>query len=194
VEFASLGFEVDYEVSASETQEPGVVHHYGQDRRTPSSGQLSWDPLCGVVAVQISGPGFAHWTGKFEAGPGGISGLFGTPAPKTLCVIADGRGYWVPTAQPSRVAIVRSIPIKTVFPVHSRALLLFVDSTRLTAYGPDGFLWQTHDLSWDGLRVTAISAAQVEGVAWDAPRTEHVPFVVDLGTGESRGGSSPERY
>ena len=90
------------------------------------------------------------WQGAFLQGLGGMSGLFATPLPTTLCVVARGQGYWVPVLTPRDFLEVSCIPVKSVFAVPGRSIVVFASYTELAAYGPSGMLWITEQLSWDG--------------------------------------------
>ena len=95
---------------------------------------------------------------------------------------------------PATFELVRAIPIKEVIPVIERRVLIFVNFTRLAAYGVNGCLWRTGELSWDGLEIGEVGAKTVQGSGWDSPAGRRVPFCVDLDTGKAEGGSSPIRY
>jgi hypothetical protein len=75
--------------------------------------------------------------------------------------------------------------------VRERGLLVFADYLVLTAWGRNGKLWATERLSWDGLRITEVTADEVRGFGWEAPADREVAFVVDLATGRHRGGARP---
>jgi hypothetical protein len=72
--------------------------------------------------------------------------------------------------------------------------MLFVDYTRIAAYGVAGFLWNTDELSWDGIELTEVETNLVRGLGWDSPAGRKVQFSVDLSTGSVAGGSSPAMY
>jgi len=134
------------------------------------------------------------WTGEFEPGVEGISGLYATPSESVLCIVTRGQGYWVPVCTPQTYEVIPSTPIKKVIAVPEAELMIFVDFVRLTAYNADGFAWQTDSLSWDGLKIVEVLRHEINGVAWDAPDNKEVPFSVDVKNGSHTGGSSPETY
>jgi hypothetical protein len=186
----TLGFESSYSVKFLE-ECPQMVRRF----RRPSSKKVGLtfrDPSVSVCFEVETFEG-SHWAGDFEGGPGGLTGAFGTPSPAVVCIVVEGQGFWIPVGNPSAYELVRSVPIKEVFAGGS-SLLLFVDSTRLTGYGENGFLWQTEDVSWDGISGIEASSETILGLGWDSPAGRNVPFVVDPKTGKVRGGSSPERY
>ena len=59
----------------------------------------------------------------------------------------------------------------------------------LARFGPDGIVWHTRRLSWDGFDQLRIVHGEVTGVAWSPLDDEWQPFRVDLSTGRSTGGS-----
>lgn len=187
------GFDAQYEVEgASRSSAVGVAHQF---RRTS-------DPAAGLVLrtntpallLEVTPHGREAWIGDFQGGAEGLDGVFATPSADTVCVVVKGQGYWVPVLAPERFELIRSIPIRHVVPVANRRVLLFVDYTRLAAYGANGCLWITEDLSWDGLEITEVNAAAVLGTGWDSPAGRRVSFSVDLDSGKAEGGSSPATY
>lgn len=160
---------------------------------TPSAG-IDLHSSVKRVGFKVTPGDGEQWIGEFCGGAEGLDGMFATPNADTLCVVVKGQGYWVPVREPTAFDVVRSIPIKRVLPVHSQAVLIFVSYTRLSAYGQQGFMWVTEDLSWDGLEILEIAAGMVRGTAWDSPAGCDTPFSVDIATGKVAGGSSPVKY
>jgi len=168
----------------------GDLKAFSRQRETAGGG-LVYEHTTGSLCVAITPEIGSAWTGSFEDGPGGCSGLFATPSPDTVCVVSKGQGFMVNVNQPERWETVRSIPIKSVLSIPQYSVLIFVDYTRLSAYGEKGLLWVTTDLSWDGLQITSVDGNKVQGTGWDAPQDSEVVFVVDIKDGSSTGGSSP---
>ncbi|MDW8243122.1 MAG: hypothetical protein RMJ88_07905 [Thermogemmata sp.] len=134
------------------------------------------------------------WTGEFEAGPGGLTGIFATPCPHDLCVVNAGCAYRVATLRPSRYQLIPAIPVKNVVWVLDKDILVFVDYVRLTAICPAGLLWQSPDISCDGIKLLEVSSTVIRGLGWDSPGNREVNFVADVETGQTEGGSSPTHY
>lgn len=134
----------------------------------------------------------SFWVGKFEPGVEGNSGVYATPSESFLCVVVKGQGYWVSIYNPEQYTVLPSFPIKKVIPIPQRDIMIFVDFVRLTAYGRDGFMWQTPSLSYDGLKIDRILSDTLEGTGWDAPNNQEVKFRVNISNGEFTGGSSPD--
>ena len=194
VRLTNLGFETSYSVEHLEGRPAGNVRHFRRPRRAAGADELVLETGSESLWFEVIPVGSELWVGGFECGPGGVTGLFATPSPSVLCVVAKGQGFWVPVLSPANYEMIRSIPIQEVVVVPGVRKLIFVDHTRLAAYGPSGFLWITDDISWDGLKVTEITTEVIRGTAWDSPANREVPFSVDTESGVSEGGSSPAKY
>ena len=55
--------------------------------------------------------------------------------------------------------------------------------------GPQGLLWHTRRLSWDGFTEFRVVGNKLHGLAWSPGKDCWHPFSVDLRTGRSEGGS-----
>lgn len=198
MDFDDLGFASNYNVRLLD-HAPARTPDYGFElTRTPTEGgQLSFESRSRGANARlleiVTGEGNV-WTGRIEAGPGGLSGFFATPSPNTLFIVVQGQGYWIPTLQPASYEVVAAVPIKQVLRVPDRDIVLFIDLVRVEAYGPDGVLWQTDCLSWDGVQITEVDARTIRGLGWDSPGDTHIEFNINTSTGISTGGSSPRHY
>ncbi len=196
--FESLGFASHYDVQLLDSSYSRIPDYHFSLRRSPiGSDLLSFDTHVpgtnGCILEVVTGNGNV-WTGKFERGPEGISGFYATPARNTVLIVIEGQGYWVPTQEPATYEVVATIPIRQVIRVPERDIVLLVDFLRMEAYGPEGLLWQTKRLSWDGLQITEVNSTTIRGLAWDSPADSQVEFSVDTSKGIVKGGSSPEHY
>jgi len=132
------------------------------------------------------------WIGMFAFGyasPEALSAILSCPDPRSVCVVSSGDGYIVRTDQPEVWEKVASHPITTARLIPKKNLIVFGDLTKLTAYGPTGYVWQTSRLSWDGLRIIDVNENQIRGTAWDSPNNKQVEFLVSLQTGQVEGES-----
>jgi hypothetical protein len=146
------------------------------------------------VAVRVNPDGGQEWVGVFACGFDSnkvASGLYAHPDPNRICVVAAGYGYIVIARDPRLYERVIAQPVVAVYPAREAGLLLFTDFTNISAYGPEGIVWRTDRLTWEGLRVTSVTATTVHGFGWDMPRDKEVEFTVDLKTGEHAGGAAP---
>lgn len=192
-QLTSLGFSADYKVRRF-AGEPAAGTALQFLRRPDAQVGINFQSAKSGLALEVEPNCGRPWIGEYQGGPEGIDGVFATPSTDTVCVIVKGQGYWVPVLDPQHYQVVRSTPIKRVIPIVDRRILVFVDFSRIVAYGAAGFLWLTPDLSWDGLEITDIGTDVILGTGWDSPAGRQVPFSVDLRTGESEGGSSPAKY
>jgi hypothetical protein len=55
--------------------------------------------------------------------------------------------------------------------------------------GPEGCIWHTRRISWDGLKQIHVSSTDITGFAWAPWSPEWTPFTVDLRSGRVQGGS-----
>lgn len=189
----TFGFAMNYVAKEKPHSRPSISFRCPRSQ-TPREGlvlEIATGPEVRVEVVTAKGD---VWVGEFEAGPGGLSGLFATPCPDDLCVVNAGYGYRVPTLTPSRYEFIPAIPVKTVLRVPDKNILVFVDFTHLVALGPAGLLWKTVRVSWDGVKLLEVSSDFIRGLGWDSPADRYVEFVVDVETGHTEGGSSPDRY
>ena len=191
----TLGFAAHYEAEqASRGSSIGIAYEFFRPARPDSQGDIVVEISTQSLVLEVTPFGGESWMGNFQGGPEGLDGVFATPCADTICVVVKGQGYWVPVRDRTTFELIRSVPIKQVVRIPDRDVLIFVDYTRLAAYGPRGFLWLTEDLSWDGLEITDIGANVVRGTAWDSPAASRVPFSVNVDSGKTEGGSSPAKY
>lgn len=186
----TLGFAANYDVERAGNPLPKDAREFRKPGGTPSG--LALEVSTGDIVLEVRPASGESWVGRFHGGAEGLDGVFATPDPDVVCVIVRGQGYWVPVHEPMAFEAIRSTPIKNV--LSDPRTLIFASFTRLSAYGQQGFMWVTEDLSWDGLKDLSITGPVVRGTAWDAPAGRGVPFLVDMVTGRTEGGSSPAKH
>lgn len=142
------------------------------------------------MGVKVSHAG-GVWVGNFQRGDAGLDKVAFTPSANHVCIIACGRGYWVPVRHPREFQIVPAYPVKQVVEVDAQALLLFADFSRIVAYNTSGLQWVSPIVSWDGLEIQKVDRHSISGLAWDAPADKEVGFVVDVSTGQLLSGPHP---
>jgi hypothetical protein len=141
-----------------------------------------------VVKVSL---GASSWTGNFEKGDGKLSGVWATPSPDHLCVVAGGRAYWVSARDDRGYDILPVYPVQDVRAILESDLLILVDYTEIAAIGREGLRWISDRISWDGIHILHADARGIIGQAWDAAAEQRVGFFVDTETGRLEGGSAP---
>lgn len=177
-----LGFETNFSVDfAPEFPGSGYESFYF----TKGSGHKD------CVTVEVTPLTGAKWIGRFEKGDEGTTGAFSCPEKDRVCIVANGQGFIVSVLDPRDYRIVESYPIRSVHGVPALNLILFLDYSRVVAYGLQGLAWSSAQVSWDGLDIQHIGNDTVDGVGWDAPSGSKVTFSVNLRTGYHTGGSAP---
>lgn len=116
------------------------------------------------------------------------TGLFPCPHPDALCAVAGGYAYIIDTAAPEKSTHIPLRPVTEVHVLQQQHLLLFAGFHNLLAWGPEGQLWQSARLSWEGLRLGDIEDNTLHGLGWNLMTDKDVPFAVDLRSGEHTGG------
>lgn len=177
-------FPHDYECERlTETPRTERAHYYfpGASTKGGRDGIL-------IEVRPVQGP---VWLGTFAFGqvtPKGFSGIFTTPNPERLCVVSCGEGYLVSAKTPKEWETIGSMPIIDVRPVLAQGIIVFANYTELVAYGSSGLKWRTKRLTWDSLKITEVTDDFIKGEFWDIRSEANANFVVDLATGNHKGG------
>lgn len=183
---SAMDFRQDYNASIlGELPQPERVPHYYFPGAKPTGGPDG-------VLVSVEPLGDVPWIGTFAFGtvsPRGVTGIFATPRPDRLCVVARGRAFIVAAAQPTDVEELPCVPVLDVRLVPESEVIVFANHTELFAYGADGMKWRTKRLAWDSLKITGISNGAIKGEFWDIRSEQTLEFAVDLATGKHDGGA-----
>lgn len=131
----------------------------------------------------LAGP-FAFWDDPRQS----LSGLFSTPVPDQLCVVSGGQAYVVDTVRAITALEIPALPVREVRQVPEHGLLLFADFTTLTAIDATGVRWSTPTVTWDELRITAITDTTIFGEGVDPTGPDPTQFTVDVLSGRATGG------
>jgi hypothetical protein len=119
-------------------------------------------------------------------------GVYACPNADELCAVAGGYAYVIDTARPERCTQISLKPVAEVRVLGEQGLLVFVGFHSMVAWGALGLVWETRRLSWEGLRLGDVNDGVLHGFGWDLMADKEVAFTVDLRTGESKGGASPQ--
>jgi hypothetical protein len=120
------------------------------------------------------------------------NGVYACPNADELCAVAGGYVYVIDAARPERSAQISLKPVAEVRVLAEQGLLVFVGFHSMVAWGASGLAWETRRLSWEGLRLGDVKDSVLHGFGWDLMADKEVAFTVDLRTGESKGGASPQ--
>jgi hypothetical protein len=129
------------------------------------------------------------WVGNFQPGLTRFSEALAHPDGRHVVVISGGQAYIVdPQRRESAMELGGCHFVSTLQPGD---LLVLVSPIDLTALGPEGPLWRTQRISYDGLRALAVNDEILRGEAWSPRGVDDtwVPFEVNLKTGAVAGGS-----
>jgi hypothetical protein len=128
------------------------------------------------------------WIGNFRPGLGGVQYAGQHPNGSNANVIAAG-DLWI--VDPIKKTATRTLPaIEAMWEVQNpEGWLLSRQGIALARLGPQGLMWHTRRLSWDGFDQIEIDYEELRGLAWSPLDDKWCPFVVKLKTGKSAGGS-----
>ena len=111
------------------------------------------------------------------------TGLWSCPNPEEICAVSGGYAYIIDTSAPERFTMIGYRPALAVRPVVEAALLLFVGSRSILAWGAQGQAWETEKLSDEGVTITSIENGMLRGLGWSMMTDQESEFVVDLRDG-----------
>lgn len=145
----------------------------------------------GGVMIEVSPVAGGEWTGivanASESVPLAHSGVYSTPAEKTLCVVARGDAYFLDTSNPKEWWALEDGPVVAVRSALAERLLLLATPWRVVAVGEGGLAWRTSRIAIDGIALGEVSDGRLAGVA-DPHDDESQEFLIELRTGYHRGG------
>ena len=140
----------------------------------------------GIVVEFDSAAG--SWVANFRPGLGGLNLVSPHPNGHDAVVIASG-DQWV--VNPERHSANLLLPaINTALEVHdTNGWVLSRQGIALARLGPEGLIWHTRRLSWDGFDQLSIVGDEITGLAWSPLGDQWLGFRVDLRIGRSSGGA-----
>ena len=130
------------------------------------------------------------WVGNFKPGLGGIDAVRACPDGKHCLVIAAGDAWIVDVGRREADVILPAVDALLEVP-GSSDLILSRQGLSLVRLDGSRVVWHSRRISWDGFDDLRIEGARIVGQAFDPMTESWVPFVVDLRTGASEGGSYP---
>lgn len=154
----------------------------------PTAFPSEWASLGreGVVVEFASETG--AWVANFRPGMGGLQFAAILSNRLNAIVIAAG-DLWV--IDLTARSAVRKLPaIEAMWEVKDPEGWVFSrQGIALARVGPEGIIWHTRRLSWDGFDQIKIDREELRGLAWSPLDDAWRPFSVELKTGKSDGGS-----
>lgn len=145
----------------------------------------------GGVLVEVTGPSGDTWSGVVASAPPTVSaahsGVYSTPAPGQLCVVARGEAYFIDAADPARYWRLEDAPIVDVRSVLDDGVLALATPWKVIGIDAQGVKWRTSRLAIDGIELGDFSDGWLRGVA-DPRDYESREFIIEVRSGYHRGG------
>lgn len=128
-----------------------------------------------------------EWVGNFQRGFCSFDGVCMHPDGRHVLVIAGGDAYVI---DPANQFVTQSFggEVESCTSLPGNCGLLLSNPLGIELIGPQGPVWQTRRLAWDGLRVLGVSAEEVFGEARHFDDSWHA-FSVRLSDGQASGGA-----
>jgi len=167
---------------------PGLPPYGPMPTAFPASwGRLGREGL--VVEFETEG---AKLVGNFEPGSGGLRLAGRHPNGRDGIVLSDG-DLWIVSADLELTAD-RLLPgLNALAETRNPDGWIFDrQGLALVRFSPEGILWHTRRLSWDGFDQIHVGDTKITGMAWSPVDDDWYPFEVDLGSGRAKGGSFSE--
>ena len=122
------------------------------------------------------------WIGSFQCGLSGLSTVRMHPNGKHALVIAGGNGYVIEVETKQAIERFGGM-ILEVLPIPDGSDLIFAEQVRLERFGPNGVVWRSERLSWDGFRAMRIEEDVVFGESYTPLGDSWTSFTVKLSDG-----------
>jgi hypothetical protein len=142
--------------------------------------QLLVRPATGGTFLATCALGFTN--------PAMPTGIFTCPNPDELCAVAGGYAYIIDTLQPEKSTHIALKPVTEVRSLSDNNLIVFIGFHTIVAWGPQGQVWESARLSWEGVRILEVKENTLHGTGWNLLTDKEVPFTLDLLTGQHQGG------
>jgi hypothetical protein len=161
------------------------VFGFGRDGRLQEPFESRWGAPAVVEVIPTEGE---RWIGQFAAGGlGGACGVYATPSPRQLCVVADGLPYLVGIDSAQLGADVVHDQVLQIEAVADPAMLLLVRSIDMVAVGSDGVAWRSPRLAVGDLCVISTSGGLIQCSLDNLGGSSTI--ALDAATGEQRDGT-----
>ena len=115
--------------------------------------------------------------------PAAPTGLWSTPEPEKICVVAGGYAYLIDTAAPERFTMIAYRPVLEIRPLVAEGLLMFAGHHSILAWGREGPAWESEKLSDEGVTITGIVDGVLRGTGWEMRTDREKPFAIELRSG-----------
>jgi hypothetical protein len=164
---------------------PGLPPYGPSALPFPEKGRGSFSE--GLV-VKFSPSNKDAWVGNFQRGLTGPDMVLEHPDQRHMIVIAGGVGYIIDPETAKQTHQLSGF-IKHVISAPELGAVVLGDDLQFESLRAEGFWWQSGRISWDGFRKIAKSGTILTGESYSAIDQVWSPFVLDLTSGVSAGGS-----
>ena len=147
-------------------------------------------PFEGLVVRVVGIGGGNGWATSRERSAAKDAVLFAPLRTNQAIVVAGGMGYVV---ELDTRTLVRSFggAINELFYLPSREVVIYGNGLWFECEGPDGLVWKTPRLSWDGTEDVRLDGLFLRGRAFDVNDQAWHRFSVNIETGDVDGGAKP---
>jgi hypothetical protein len=137
-----------------------------------------------VMVTPANSEGFLATCALGFRDPAAPSGIWSTPNPDWLCALSGGYAYLVNAENPAEFTMIAMRPVLSVHAAIDAGLLLFVGSRKMIAWGREGFVWESENLSDEGVTVKKIEGEKLYGRGWELMKDREYEFELDLKSGK----------
>ncbi len=122
------------------------------------------------MLVTFKAEGLVTENFAFERGQSDLDLILATPDPSHILVVASGQSYFLRIMSPDQSFHASLVPVKQVLTSPEHGLIVLVGLTAMQAYNNRcEMVYETAELSWDGLEVSSITNDTIIATAWDDP-------------------------
>jgi hypothetical protein len=147
-------------------------------------------PFEGLV-VEFSGIGGGEWVGNFQKAIGTKDAVLFAPLRTDQAIVVAGGMVYV--VELDTHALVRSFggAVGELFYLPDHERIIFGNGLWFECEGPEGLVWKTPRLAWDGTEDVHLDGPHLRGKAFDVNDKAWHPFSVRLEDGKVEGGAHP---
>ena len=148
-----------------------------------------WGTHSEGLVVRFCPSSGASWVGNFQRGFLSLDGVFLHPNGSSVLVVAGGEVFIVDPQSRQSIDSLHGA-VQAVYPLNGGKLLVMsLQDLRFEALGPNGLIWSTRRLSYDGFRNLVVTEEEICGEGWTYEGDCWLQFKVDVKSGRSDGGA-----
>jgi hypothetical protein len=142
------------------------------------------------TVVEFTPKGGPAWIGNFQPGGVAFNAVAAHPDGASVVVVAGGTAYVV---DPETHLLQESFgsSIQGLVELPEIRLLIVNHDMWMEALAPEGRLWRSRAVSWNGISNTMYMEGRLYGMGWDEYSKSQVAFSIDVFSGEAEGGAGP---